>query len=307
MTKQEENLMQEKDADIAGKAFDAGRFKKTVWWIIMSGRRSHIRMTAGLAVGMAMLYLFAMTPYMGAHPDAAEWGVRPYVRYRNTMCEISSVVLLIVMIYGAGNIFGNMKTKQSRLTFLMLPASGLEKYLARLFDVTVMYFLCFVAAFVAADIIQLVFSFALTKGCHYSVTLFALKGGFITHSHLYSLWSAGGISTVGALDGFAMYVMPLLWLHSSYVLGGTFFRRNHLLLTTCVHFAVGLVMSIVFIFMASNIDFILFLEENVYNLTGGLQVRVLTFLFFLFFVLDHLAAYKLSTRMQVINKKWTNV
>ena len=63
----------------------------------------------------------------------------------------------LVMMVGGSMVFRNMRTKQQRIAYMMLPASNMEKYVTRVVMVALGGLLMSVVSFVLADQLQMVF------------------------------------------------------------------------------------------------------------------------------------------------------
>ena len=213
-----------------------------------------------------------------------------YITIVGERTGITSVIFAAYMIVGAGMIFSNMKTKQQRIAFLTVPASRLEKYVSRLLDVTVVNILIYMVAMVIADVAQMALSSIIYHGYAESVSIATIgnmfQGEFVLTSALF-----------------------IVWFHSSYVLGGAFFRRNQIILTTCVHLVVGMVLMTLLMSALRDMLFGMYTVDDPYSYEEALR-KVETLLDWLFVaaaVFDYWAAYKIFGRMQVINNKWTNL
>lgn len=267
------------------KTFDTNRFGNLLRYEFLSGWKSKARLTAIIFFILTYIYVSSQVTIDRTSPWAEE-----YLKECLSGCNATTLVLFILfMALYAGTIFKNMKTKQQRITFLTLPASRLEKYLCRLTDITVGGALCFAVAMAAADVTQMALSMLRTPAYFGSVT---------TH--------------YAGIHAPATFTLFVLWLHSSYVLGGALFRRYHILLTTVTHFAVMLVLMIASPFILPYVfDYLLTtgsMTYGVYNPHGNdVAVYALNILLAVFFLLDHTAAYMIYTRMQVINNKWFNL
>ncbi len=218
--------------------------------------------------------------------------------YQQSACMFFGFMAFMTVYVLASCIFRNMKTKLQRESFLMLPATNLEKYVARFLFVTVGSIVSLVLALVISDVIQLIFSFFITPGFHTSITWPVLS---------HSVWA---ISPIG--DSWkavlALYTF-LIFMHSFAVLGGAFYRKIPVLLTACT----GLVLCLILAYginelgEAGLLDFVgtLHIEEG----TPAQTCAVTTFsvIFLALAAFNYWASYKLFTRMQVICNKWINI
>lgn len=266
------------------KTFDTNRFGNLLRYEFLSGWKSKARLTAIIFFILTYIYMSSQVTIDRTSP----WAEEDLKECLSGCNETSSWLFILFMALYAGTIFKNMKTKQQRITFLTLPASRLEKYLCRLTDVTVGGALCFAVAMAAADVTQMALNMIRTPDCFGSVT-----------AHY---------TGIHATDTVTLFV---LWLHSSYVLGGALFRRHHILLTTVTHFAVTLVLMIASPFILPHVFDYLSATGTIYEAynpygNDAADDALNTFLA-VFFLFDHIAAYMIYTRMQVINNKWFNL
>lgn len=198
-------------------------------------------------------------------------------------------------------IMNNMKTKEQRITFKMLPASDLEKFIVRVLYITVVWVLIGVVAFCLADLCRMLICFISGSHGTYSTIPDVLNmwfGPANTHSMRMTAWGLDFIAGVLAVNAWAF------WAHSFYVLGGAFFRRRQFILTSCAHFALGILTLIIISYIpVGNIilsaeDGVKFVNTIAYAYTA---VAIIVGL------LNWWLAYKLFKRSQVINNKWINL
>lgn len=198
-------------------------------------------------------------------------------------------------------IMNNMKTKEQRITFKMLPASDLEKFIVRVLYITVVWMLIGVVAFCLADLCRMLICFISGSHGTYSTIPDVLNmwfGPANTHSMRMTSWGLNFIAGVLAINAW------VFWAHSFYVLGGAFFRRRQFILTSCAHFALGILTLIIISYIpVGNIilsaeDGVKFVNTIAYAYTA---VAIIVGL------LNWWLAYKLFKRSQVINNKWINL
>lgn len=198
-------------------------------------------------------------------------------------------------------IMNNMKTKEQRITFKMLPASDLEKFIVRVLYITVVWVLIGVVAFCLADLCRMLICFISGSHGTYSTIPDVLNmwfGPANTHSMRMTSWGLNFIAGVLAINAW------VFWAHSFYVLGGAFFRRRQFILTSCAHFALGILTLIIISYIpVGNIilsaeDGVKFVNTIAYAYTA---VAIIVGL------LNWWLTYRLFKRSQVINNKWINL
>lgn len=211
------------------------------------------------------------------------------------------IVFAIYMVISGSMMFNNMKSKQMRISFLLLPASNLEKFMSRWLITTVGALVVFFAALVAADAMRAAFDLVVGVNPYSSVTLrFFIDG-----------WFDGGVPEIiggmfssgrgeWALYGLSSFVVS----HSMFMLGSALFRRHAVLFT--------IVAMMVFSFVFGINDILSFLYGGVMRtvfgygtLADSLGVRIGVNL--LITVACYWGAYRLFCRSQVVSHKWLNL
>ena len=204
-------------------------------------------------------------------------------------------VWTIGMQYSASKIVRNLENKASAITFLMQPASNLEKFITRWIYVTVVWGVVSALAFVAADVASWAFN-----------SMIWMKDASAIQPILWRTAEiAGKIIDEGiqipipAYKGMIMMALATIWGHSCYILGGTIFRRHHFIFSLLSMYILQMVMSMGFFIFFGKYDEIQILE---FALTSYTQMAVLTVLT----VFNYLAAYRIFTRSEVIGSRYVN-
>lgn len=207
--------------------------------------------------------------------------------------SLCNVVIVIYLLVSGSWIFDNMKTTQQRIMFKMLPASYIEKFLARYVYVFILLLIGFFVAFCLADVARiLICEIAGFEWCQSGIPM------------LFEEWSdASNFSNNGVELPKFTFALNLwaLWIHSTYILGGVFFRRRQFIFTALLHFVLGMAVLWVFsrsIIGESKIDVMMRIEDMSYALAA---------LFAALTVFNYWLSFRLFKRMQVINNKWVNV
>ena len=145
--------------------FDINRFYNLMRYEVLSESRNFLLGLLGLTMGMTFYFCFIFYSIK----DCA-WSDRFDSIY--LQCENAAHFMFFLVMFMAGcMIFKNMLTKQQRISFLALPASNLEKFLARFLWTNVGYLLILVFATIFADMLLALFSLCLGEGVHGSVTI----------------------------------------------------------------------------------------------------------------------------------------
>lgn len=270
--------------------FNIKRLVLTMKWTICASRRSIISITACLMFAY-MVPLSAVTLQCLRSPG---YCVENNMHIATQTC---SAMFFVFLMMGGCWIFDNMKTKEQRIIFKMLPAPDTEKFIARALCVTAVWALMGIAAFCAADILRMAIQFIASPSAVQSLIPDFIDFNAIHLNITESTSNQKGINTTTLAISFYSF---LVWAHSLYVLGGTFFRRQQFVFTTLTHFMLGIIVSLVLSSTANITD------EN--SAVGYANAMTLTFavLFPVLTLLDWWLAYRIFKRMQVINNKWIN-
>lgn len=274
--------------------FNTKRFIQTLKWSAMATKKE-IATIAG-----CMFFLYMVPFIMSVISTQGEPDIVADASIENATLVCTFFFGVYTMISGCW-IMNNMKTKEQRITFKMLPASDLEKFIVRVLYITVVWMLIGVVAFCLADFCRMLICFISGSHGTYSTIPDVLNmwfGPADTHSMRMTAWGLNFIAGVLAVNAW------VFWAHSFYVLGGAFFRRRQFILTSCAHFALGILTLIIISYIpVGNIilsaeDGVKFVNTIAYAYTA---VAIIVGL------LNWWLAYKLFKRSQVINNKWINL
>ena len=257
--------------------FDFHRFGTLARWSLTMDRRYFVKTTLQWMVVITLCFLF-MTCVVNF--DNENDGIRAH-----QMCALMVVIMFgVIFVLGGSMMFSSMKGRHDDQRLLMLPASNLEKYLMR-YSYWLLLLPCCLAAFVVADVMQWVVNTVLGHEHTMLVMQYMANGIFNLH------WTR---EVPPALK--QSIVLTLVWHHSLYVLGATFFRSHkyNFILTSITLIVGGILLGIAFPndYVANRID-----EHTVLillNVGNGVYVLLTVFNFWL--------SYRLFCRTQVIGK-----
>lgn len=287
------------------KTFDLHRFGMVLRWDLLTNWKDYFYRTAGLAIGIILLSISMLYSFPHSHFIVEGGDLSNY--YECRMTGFLAAIFILLFFVSASNIFGNMKTKLQRESFLMLPANNLEKYAARFLMMSIGSIIMMMIATLIADFVQFVFSFFMTPGHHASII-----GCFI--SQIYKTASnscnnpisilAGQCKIDAALLGWSFLIMIYFFC----LLGGTFFRKQPIILTAVS----GIIIFMIIGYCGSKLEdwgaFDSFTHLNYDNPGTSLCIAIFWSVVFLALAAFSLwASYKLFTRMQVICNKWINI
>lgn len=265
--------------------FNINRFWLTLKWDFVSNKRTWLWILITMTAVLFLLFEFNMLSVRNLPTFMLDAKI-------NDMAITSWIVFSFFMIIGGGSsICANIKKKEARVAFFTLPASNLEKFITRYILVTVNYAVMFAVSLIVADFLRYVFCMIAGPDVHGSV---ALRFFEILSTDSFQMQKTHMDVDYFYLLNISVMIL-VLWLHSLYILGGTFFRRNSGLFTTLILIATAFVFA--FIHFTPSI--------NMSTDTAG-YISIIT-VFGLLTVLDYWAAFQLFKRIQVINNKWINV
>ena len=287
------------------KTFDLHRFGMVLRWDLLTNWKSYFYSMAGLAIGIimisiSMLYNFPHSRVIGAGGDLSDY-------YRCSIVGFLAALFMLFIFISACNIFSNMKTKLQRESFLILPANNLEKYAARFLMMSVGSILIMVIAMLIGDFVQFILSCFMTPGYHASIIGSSLR-------QIYEAATDAGNDPISVLawqckaDAALVGWSFLIMIYSFSLLGGTFFRKQPIILTAVS----GIIIFMIIGYCGSKLEewgaFDFYTHLNYDNPGTSLCVAIFWSVVFLALAAVSLwASYKLFTRMQVICNKWINI
>lgn len=225
----------------------------------------------------------------------------------NEFSDIVSATFFSVLFFGgsftASYALETMNTQQKRISFLMLPATSFEKFVARFLYVTV--------GFVVLSTIALLLS-EVTR--FFLLPLFDLPDTF-KQSTLPSVWQTimnvrtFNFNGSGKMEPVVGWLF-LIWIHSFFILGGSYWYKNAFWKT------LGLIILVNFFFIFVSVNLVESLDESVMEeivlwceanfswvtVTGILSFAIVMFM--LLILLNWWLSYRCFTRSQVIKPKF---
>ena len=288
------------------KTFDLHRFGMVLRWDLLTNWKSYFYSIAGLAIGIIMLSISMLYNFPSSRVIRAGGDLSDY--YRCSIVGFLAAIVILFFFISACNIFSNMKTKLQRESFIMLPANNLEKYAARFLMMSVGSILIMVIATLIGDFVQFILSFFMTPGYHASIIGSSLRQIYeaaidTTCNNPISIL-AWQCKIEAALVGWSFLIM----IYSFTLLGGTFFRKQPIILTAVS----GIIIFMIIGYCGRKLEewgvFDFYTHINYDNPVTTLCLAIFWSVVFLALAAGSLwASYKLFTRMQVICNKWINI
>ncbi|MBQ7967877.1 MAG: hypothetical protein IJ290_08220 [Bacteroidaceae bacterium] len=166
-------------------------------------------------------------------------------------------VLALALMCAAADMCGvPLKTKGRGLNYLMMPATNMEKFVARVLVNTILLIVMVFAALLLADLVRMLFVPLFEVKEFYGFTLPRVLGEIgETFSSLYRTGSEewdvieGGIVTVIGNNPYkgcltvSIFVIAILCVHSIFILGGCFWRKAAIVKILLVWFTAGLTIA----------------------------------------------------------------
>lgn len=264
------------------RTFSFKQYWNTFKWMMFSSHRELLTLFGGITLGTFVFEEFMVSP-----------AFHRYNIDNNTMNIVMIFSFYVFfgslwVMYGASRTFGDIKSRHSAITMLMHPATNLEKFAARLTYYSVLWTLMAVVGATLGDVLR--YCFNIIIGWNTGTPMLICSGG-----RLMRFMYEDELTTKLIVEVSGIVCAAALWGHSVYVLGSAFFRRNRFLLTSIT---LCIMQTLFAAFLPTR------LGESLLNSTfsAGKALPCL-----LFAALHYWLAYKLFTRMQVINNKWINL
>ena len=179
----------------------------------------------------------------------------------------------------------DLEGRQQRINELMLPATNLEKFVARVLLVAVIYPLAICASFIFADGLQQLISMIIAQGERMSMVVAYFDADTYVSADS-PLWTKA---------------LSTLTNYSIAIYGGLLFRKLAWLKSIVVYFVVIILFFIGFFFLKLYLyeytDYEVVLIGDSYSSMISIGVSLLMFW----------SSYKIYTRLQVINNRWRNI
>ena len=225
----------------------------------------------------------------------------------NEFSDIVSATFFSVLFFGgsftASYVLETMSTQQKRTSFLMLPATSLEKFVARFLYVTVGFVVLSTIALLLAEVTRFLL-----------LPLFDLPDTF-KQSTLPGVWQTimnvrtFNFNGSGIMESVVGWLF-LIWIHSFFLLGGCRWYKNAFWKT------LGLIILVNFFFIFVLVNLVELLDEGVMEeillwceanfswvtVTGILSFAIVMFM--LLILLNWWLSYRCFTRSQVIKPKF---
>lgn len=261
--------------------------------------------------GLLGIFAACFFPMLGFLWSAERWTeegypeVYSFERFCGNMLGIIGMVVSVAMIYYASRIMKCMDNKEKRISYLLLPATKLEKFFSRALFVTIGTVLMILVALLALELTHYLLLPLFDLPAVYSqpmlVEVFSMK------------WAHASVDATGE-PAYSWWLMQLLvwifclWNHSLFILGGSFWYKHPFLKTIGACLAVTILGGILFANLAEGgflVRFSDWMQEHYQDTpqtVNGL-LTIISIVFLLFTVFNWWLSYRLFTRSEVVKRK----
>lgn len=277
------------------ETFNIQRFGNVCTRLVMLRKREYFNIFLAITLFVALSCIFACNPFSGEAKETLEYAYS----FFQVVGSIYVFAVVLIIVNGA-NIIRDLKTKQQRIDELVLPATNLEKFTARVLASTVLVLILAAAGIVAGDILQMLINMLLHKGTFGSISLYATK-------QMYSMMETNilAIENVAHKPIRFMFVLTLISSNAFYLLGGMLFRKTAWLKTTLAVIVISIALFSMFVGYAYVVygytNYVVYMPEwmqaSWFNITL-LIVQTCACYYF---------AYRIYCRLQAINTRWLNI
>ena len=299
-------------------SFSFKRCGKMLRWLISVNRVSLLGFTVGVAFSIFLLQLISFI--FGSFQT-----IVPYIQRCADFGSFLIPFALLIIATAAFTNFTSIGTKQQRGTFLMIPATNLEKYLALIAYTVVVCGLCAIVGYILGDCLRMaslwiwgqlssdpsftaseVFNFNGVDQTYYlwTSTVPSLFSQMIPL--LITVWTNAVSWDWFLWANLLVHVMLAVWTHSLFMLGGTLLRKYAFVISG------ALWMTLMMLFMWTQSHFNLTVFHTIWDgdkYVGnavGVMPYVLMVLLPLFSIFNYWASFHIFKGFQLITNKWTN-
>ena len=277
------------------ETFNIQRFGNVCTRLVMLRKREYFNIFLAITLFVALSCIFACNPFSGEAKETLEYAYS----FFQVVGSIYVFAVVLIIVNGA-NIIRDLKTKQQRIDELVLPATNLEKFTARVLASTVLVLILVAAGIVAGDILQMLINMLLHKGTFGSISLYATK-------QMYSMMETNilAIENVAHKPIRFMFLLTLISGNAFYLLGGMLFRKTAWLKTTLAVIVISIAIFSMFVGYAYVVygytNYVVYMPEWMQDSWFNITLLIVQTCACYYF------AYRIYCRLQAINTRWLNI
>ena len=299
-------------------SFSINRFGQVLGWLINVNRIRLLGFTVGIMFSsfLVQLIMFVfgsselVVTYLWSCVDFGSFFI-PFV-----------IIFILSMTFTSFTSVGN---KQQRGTWLMIPATNLEKFLSLILYMTVICGLCTIVGYILGDCLRMaglwiwaqfsadpsaavgeVYNYNGVDGTYYlwSSSVRWVFGKMIPH--FITVWSSGINWDWYLWATLLVHVMMAVWTHSLFMLGSTLLRKYAFVITG----ALWMTFMILFMWTISHFNHTVFQtvwdgDKYVGNAVGSMAYVLMVVLPLLSYF-NYKASFHIFKGFQLITNNWTN-
>ena len=216
------------------KTFNFNRFSQALKCQFLVLRKTWIRLFGIFTLVMFMANLF-FTRVQGMQYDTIissfpmKEAITRYTYHVQSTVTFGVIFFCFSMLFGASFLFSGMKDTRKRSAFLLWPVSNLEKYTINLLLSIVWLAVITIGAYLLADALRMFVDWLTGRFVIWGPALFERSIlGPAPEEHWQMAW---------------MLFAWVFYIHSLYIVGGTLFRRQQFLLTSCTIVLVAILLT----------------------------------------------------------------
>ena len=299
-------------------SFSFNRCGKVLRWLVSVNRVNLLGLIAGFTF---FIFLLQMATFIFGSFEQ----VVPFIQRSADFGSFFIPFSLLIIASNAFTNFTSIGSKQQRGTFLTIPASNLEKYLALIVYMVVACGLCAIVGYILGDCLRMaclwIWAHASNDPSFTACEVFNFNGVDQTYylwtstvpslfskmtPHLMTVWSSGIYWDWYIWASFIIAVILAVWTHSLFMLAGTLLRKYAFIISG----ALWMTIMSLYMWTLSHLDLTVFQtvwdgEKYVGNAVGGMAY-VLMVVLPLFTIFNYWASFHIFKGFQLITNKWTN-
>lgn len=260
------------------------RASKIMMWNLIGTRFKIVRDMIAIAIAFS---LFAVMTLLTAFYD----GAMTYNRLGGAI-SIINFFSVFYLLKKASDVCFTMKQKTDFVTYAMLPATKAEKFVVNVIYQTVLQFAMIIVALALADLVQ------------YALSMYFCENAF----SLIAIYTEG-LFSLEFLD-FISIILVCLFIQSTFILGGCFFRKHPMLFTMLVWIIVPFVLTMLIAALLTGLktwavtnNYHIYIEPIIdINTTESIFCLVVLALT----ALNYCISFFFFRRLQIINNKFFN-